>query len=181
MLQCGTIQSLNKSQIRHPASNAIQFRMKSFHLSFPIVSATVRYGCTVCDTKNVFSLRSESTFSSVSDMEDSRTGFCFIKSCRFMRCSPRLPKDSICNIVVNMFWDRLFHTFTWLMTLTGVVLLFRALHSLVMENPGGVNHHILHPHHAIESQGQSVFDLLFLTSGLVLLADGLRFAPDQRA
>jgi uncharacterized membrane protein len=40
----------------------------------------------------------------------------------------RLPKDSIRNIEINMFWDGIFHSFTWAMTVVGLILLFRAHH-----------------------------------------------------
>lgn len=103
----------------------------------------------------------------------------------------RLPKDSVPNVEINMFWDGLFHTFTWIMTLAGVILLFRArsapnilwsgralagamflgwgLFNLI---EGILNHHVLHLHHVVENRGESVFDVLFLLSGLVFIIGG---------
>ncbi|RKH59691.1 DUF2243 domain-containing protein, partial [Corallococcus llansteffanensis] len=40
--------------------------------------------------------------------------------------SSLLPPDTLVNAKVNMFWDGLFHAFTWLMTFGGLVLLWRA-------------------------------------------------------
>ncbi|ATB45359.1 DUF2243 domain-containing protein [Corallococcus macrosporus] len=40
--------------------------------------------------------------------------------------STPLPPDDVVNIKVNMFWDGLFHAFTWLVTLAGVWALWRA-------------------------------------------------------
>jgi uncharacterized membrane protein len=104
----------------------------------------------------------------------------------------RLPKDTIANVEINMFWDGIFHTFTWIMTVIGIALLFRArsvpnilwsarafvgamfmgwgLFNLV---EGVVDHHILHLHHVVESHGQSIYDVLFLLSGIIFLAGGL--------
>lgn len=103
----------------------------------------------------------------------------------------RLPKDSIVNIETNMFWDGMFHAMTWLMTLVGVILLFRAGRSaenawsgralaggmiggwgLFNTVEGIVDHHILNLHHVVESRGQSVFDWLFLASGALMLVIG---------
>lgn len=103
----------------------------------------------------------------------------------------RLPKDSIRNIEINMFWDGLFHLFTWVMTVVGLILLFRAhavgnilwsgrhfvgslflgwgLFNLI---EGVIDHHILHLHHVVESRGESIFDILFLISGVVFSVGG---------
>lgn len=103
----------------------------------------------------------------------------------------RLPKDSIRNIEINMFWDGLFHTFTWIMTAIGLTLLFRAhairnilwsgrlligamflgwgLFNLI---EGILSHHVLHLHHVVETHGQSLFDVLFLLSGVVFIVGG---------
>lgn len=105
--------------------------------------------------------------------------------------SARLPKDSVRNMEINMFWDGIFHSFTWIMTAIGVLLLFRAAfvrnilwsgHLLVGSMflgwglfnliEGITNHHILHLHHVVESRGQSIYDLCFLLSGVVLSIGG---------
>jgi len=114
--------------------------------------------------------------------------------------SARLPKDSIRNIEINMFWDGLFHTFTWIMTVVGLTLLFRAhavrnilwsgrlfvgalflgwgLFNLI---EGVMNHHILHLHHVVEARGQSLFDVLFLLSGVVFIVGGWMAIRSARA
>ncbi|GAA5483116.1 DUF2243 domain-containing protein [Haloferula sargassicola] len=103
----------------------------------------------------------------------------------------RIPKDTIARVEVNMFWDGIFHAFTWVMTFIGVVLLFRAglsrqvrwsgkaltgsmflgwgLFNLV---EGVIDHHILHLHHVVEVLGPSIFDWLFLLAGGVFLLGG---------
>src|SRR5687767_5072398 len=37
------------------------------------------------------------------------------------------PQTAVVNIEINMFWDGLFHTFTWIMTALGLALLWRAV------------------------------------------------------
>ena len=104
----------------------------------------------------------------------------------------KLPPTSVRNIEINMFWDGLFHAFTWASTMTGMALLFRAgkrpdvpwstrtfvggqalgwgLFNLV---EGIIDHHILHIHHVTETENHLVWDLAFLASGVVLIAIGL--------
>lgn len=79
--------------------------------------------------------------------------------------SAKVPKDTVTNIQVNMFWDGVFHAITWVCTVIGVVLLFKAgkkqnaiwngkllcsamLFGWGMFNlvEGIINHHILHLH-----------------------------------
>lgn len=94
------------------------------------------------------------------------------------------PKDSIVNMEVNMFWDGLFHSFTWIMTALGIWMLWRAvirrdvpmsgktlfgamvlgwgLFNLV---EGIIDHHVLHIHHVVERLGVSVWDWLFIGVG----------------
>ena len=103
----------------------------------------------------------------------------------------RLPKDSVPNVEINMFWDGIFHLFTWIMTVLGIVLLFRArsvpninwsaraftgaifvgwgLFNLI---EGILNHHVFHLHHVVQTRGESIFDLLFLLSGLIFIIGG---------
>ena len=95
------------------------------------------------------------------------------------------------NVEVNMFWDGLFHAFTWGMNLLGLHMLFTAgrrpdvpwsrrtlvgsmllgwgLFNLV---EGVIDHHILHVHHVREDLGVSAWDYGFLASGVVLMALG---------
>jgi uncharacterized membrane protein len=102
-----------------------------------------------------------------------------------------IPKTTIPNIEVNMFWDGLFHALTWVMTVIGLAMLFRA--GECVEVPwsrkvlvgalflgwgsfnlveGVVDHVILGVHHVVESAGLSVWDWAFLASGVVFIAFG---------
>lgn len=105
--------------------------------------------------------------------------------------SAKFPKTTIENIEINMFWDGLFHTVTYLLTLLGLVMLWRVgrrsdvpwsgktlvgaaflgwgLFNFV---EGILDHHVLHLHHVIEAKGQSVFDYLFLASGVIFMIGG---------
>ena len=104
----------------------------------------------------------------------------------------KLPPTSVRNIEINMFWDGLFHAFTWASTMTGMALLWQTgkrpdvpwstrtfvggqafgwgLFNLV---EGIIDHHILHIHHVTETENHLVWDLAFLASGVVLIAIGL--------
>jgi uncharacterized membrane protein len=95
------------------------------------------------------------------------------------------------DVEVNMFWDGLFHTFTWVTTLLGIGQLFVAgrcgdvpwsartlwgsmltgwgLFNLV---EGVVDHHLLHVHHVREDLGVSAWDYGFLASGVIFMAAG---------
>ena len=106
------------------------------------------------------------------------------------------------NLEVNMFWDGLFHAFTWLMTAIGIVLLWRAVRrpdaSLSTRTlvgaaavgwgafnlvEGIIDHHILHIHHVTEAHDHLVWDLAFLASGVVLVLAGaalIHSAGEQR-
>lgn len=112
----------------------------------------------------------------------------------------QIPKTSIANIEVNMFWDGLFHAFTWLTTLVGIGLLYRAgrkpnvpwnrrvlsggmilgwgLFNLV---EGLIDHHLLHAHHVVERLGVSIYDYLFLASGILLILVGWAMIRRGRA
>ena len=105
--------------------------------------------------------------------------------------SARLPKTTIPNMEVNMFWDGMFHALTWTMTAIGLALFWRAarrpevpwsgktfvgalflgwgLFNLV---EGVIDHHILHLHHVVERFGVSGFDYAFLASGVAFIIGG---------
>lgn len=106
--------------------------------------------------------------------------------------SAKRPPDSVVNIEVNMFWDGLFHAFTWTMTVVGVTMLFRAARRVEVPwsgrtllaamfigwgvfnlAEGVIDHHVLHVHHVVERLGVSVWDWTFLASGVVFLVGGL--------
>ena len=105
--------------------------------------------------------------------------------------SAKLPKTSMENLQINMFWDGMFHSATWVATLVGLVLLWRAVtkHHVLLSTKclvgsmllgwglfnfveGVIDHHILHLHHVVESRGVSIFDYAFLASGLILFGVG---------
>ncbi len=113
--------------------------------------------------------------------------------------SAKFPKTTIANIEVNMFWDGLFHALTWVMTAIGLALLWKAARRIdvpwlgkvfvgalflgwglfnVIE--GIIDHYLLDLHHVYEAQGQSIYDLLFLASGIVFIVGGLLAIRSQR-
>ena len=106
--------------------------------------------------------------------------------------SARRPPTSVVDLEVNMFWDGVFHAFTWLVTAAGVAMLFRAgrradvpwsgrtLLGAMLAGwgtfnlvEGVIDHHVLHVHHVVERLGVSVWDWAFLGSGVVLIAVGV--------
>jgi uncharacterized membrane protein len=109
------------------------------------------------------------------------------------------PPTSIVNLELNMVWDGVFHAFTWLMTLAGVALLWRAapcaaepwagralvgagfigwgLFNLV---EGTLDHFVLGIHHVVERLGLSAWDWLFLASGFAFVALGIALVQSRR-
>jgi uncharacterized membrane protein len=105
--------------------------------------------------------------------------------------SSKLPPTDLVAIKVNMVWDGLFHAMTWLITVVGLVQLFRAgrrddvpwsgrallggmsagwgLFNVV---EGVIDHQILGIHHVHPGTGELAWDLAFLASGLLLAALG---------
>jgi uncharacterized membrane protein len=98
----------------------------------------------------------------------------------------------VVNLEINMFWDGLFHAFTWCMTATGVALLWRAVNrkdvllstkvfvgSLLLGwglfnlVEGIIDHHVLHIHHVMETDNHLIWDLAFLGSGVLFSGVGL--------
>ena len=105
--------------------------------------------------------------------------------------SARLPPNTLVNAEINMVWDGLFHAFTWLMTAFGIAMLWHAgqkssvpwstktlIGSLIQGwgyfnlVEGVIDHHILNIHHVVERLGVSVFDWLFLASGVLFILIG---------
>jgi uncharacterized membrane protein len=98
--------------------------------------------------------------------------------------SAKRPKDSILNMQINMFWDGLFHAFTWVLTALGLWLLWKAVRrrdvplsgrtllgamvfgwGLFNLVEGIIDHHLLNIHHVVERYGRSGWDWLFLGIG----------------
>ncbi|HEY1065636.1 MAG TPA: DUF2243 domain-containing protein [Pirellulales bacterium] len=95
------------------------------------------------------------------------------------------------NLEINMFWDGLFHAFTWTATVVGLAMLWRAgqRRDVPWSTPllvgglllgwglfnvveGVIDHHILHLHHVTETPDHLVYDLAFLGVSAVLLVAG---------
>lgn len=106
--------------------------------------------------------------------------------------SAKVTRSTVVGLEINMFWDGVFHAFTWLMTALGLALLWRAVQcreaprstkillgslaagwGLFNLVEGIINHHLLHLHHVTEGPNHLVWDLLFLGSGIVLLGLGI--------
>jgi uncharacterized membrane protein len=100
------------------------------------------------------------------------------------------PRDLV-TMKYNMVWDGLFHAFTWMMTVLGLALLWRAgeradvpwsrrtfVGALVMgwgafnAVEGTIDHLVLGIHHVRPGAGQLAWDLGFLAWGLAMLAGG---------
>ena len=101
------------------------------------------------------------------------------------------PQTALVHIQINMFWDGMFHAFTWIMTGIGLALLWRAVQradvplstktlagsftlgwGIFNLVEGIIDHHILHIHHVTETANHLIFDLAFLASGVVLSGIG---------
>ena len=106
--------------------------------------------------------------------------------------SAKLPQDVLINVKISMVWDGLFHALTWVTTVSGIALLWHA--GKVTDCPwcgrilwgglllgwgifnlveGIIDHHILGIHHVVERLGTSVYDYLFLASGVAFIIVGL--------
>lgn len=105
--------------------------------------------------------------------------------------SNRVLRDSLVNEQINMFWDGLFHAFTWICVAAGIALLWRAvtrrgvmlsgrvlwggilagwgLFNLI---EGAIDHQILQLHHVYQNGNHPLWDMVFLASGVVLLGGG---------
>lgn len=105
--------------------------------------------------------------------------------------SNTVPRDSLVNEQVNMFWDGLFHAFTWMVTAAGIGLLWHtARHrNTVPTGPlltgsllggwglfnvveGTIDHEILQVHHVVQNGNHALWDGVFLGAGALLLTVG---------
>ena len=102
-----------------------------------------------------------------------------------------VPTTDLVSMKVNMFWDGVFHAFTWITTLLGVFFLWRAgaardgewsgrvltgamlfgwgLFNLV---EGLIDHQLLGLHHVRPGDAQLFWDLAYLASGALLMLVG---------
>ena len=96
------------------------------------------------------------------------------------------------NVGINTVWDGLFHTFTWVMVLAGLAMLYsriehsrgrvwssRALWGWMLAGwglfnvvEGLVDHHLLGIHHVRSGPHQLGWDLSFLALGAILVVGG---------
>jgi uncharacterized membrane protein len=112
----------------------------------------------------------------------------------------QLPVTDLVSAKVNMFWDGLFHAFTWLSTVTGLVLLWRsgqradmpgATRTFVGTMLGGwglfnvveglIDHQWLGLHHVKPGPAQAAWDYGFLAFGVLLMLTGWWMARAGRA
>ncbi len=106
--------------------------------------------------------------------------------------SAKLPQNTLVNVKTSMVWDGLFHAFTWIITAVGLALLWHA--GKVKSCPwcgqtlwgalfmgwgifnvveGTINHHLFGIHHVVERLGLSIYDYLFVVTGVVFILFGL--------
>lgn len=113
--------------------------------------------------------------------------------------SARIPTDTLVGAKVNMVWDGLFHVVVWMATALGIALLWRAAKredvllsdralagsimlgfGLFNAVEGLIDHHLLGVHHVYERLGLSIWDYVFLLSGLALIATGWLLLREAR-
>ena len=114
--------------------------------------------------------------------------------------SAKLSQDQLVNVKISMVWDGLFHALTWITTVIGLGMLWHA--GKVKDCPwsgrtlwgglflgwgifndveGTIDHLILGVHHVVERLGISVYDYLFLASGVVFIIIGLLLIKSGKA
>ena len=103
--------------------------------------------------------------------------------------SAKLPQDNLINVKTSMVWDGFFHAFTLLAIILGLKMLWEAMQEQQGSGrhligwrcsgwgifnlvEGLIDHHLIGIHHVVEQKGESVYDYLFLLSGVVLLIIG---------
>ncbi len=114
--------------------------------------------------------------------------------------SAKLPPDTLLNKETNMFWDGIFHAFTWLTAALGIYLLWRVVYERksVLSNrifggsllfgfglfnvvEGIIDHHILVLHNVREvSSSPSAWNFGFLGISVVMLAVGWMLVQQGR-
>ena len=101
-------------------------------------------------------------------------------------------RDSLVNEQVNMFWDGIFHAFTWLSVAMGIGLLWHAVsqRSVVLSGraffgamllgwgifnvvEGIIDHELLQVHHVYQNGNHVLWDVVFLAVGFALIAIGV--------
>jgi uncharacterized membrane protein len=104
----------------------------------------------------------------------------------------KLPADTFVTKSVNMFWDGIFHLFTWLIVLLGIILLWKVMTrpntlksgrlliagllfgwGLFNVAEGSINHNLLGLHNVNEfSANSDLWNNGFLVLGLIQLTGG---------
>ena len=105
--------------------------------------------------------------------------------------SARLSQDDLINVKISMVWDGMFHTLTWVFTAIGLNMLWHAAKSkeVVLSGrmiwgamimgwgifnfvEGLTDHYLLGIHHVVERLGLSVYDHIYVASGLLFILAG---------
>jgi len=118
-------------------------------------------------------------------------------------CYTCSPEATVAEVRENIFWDGVFHAFTFALTVTGAFLVWRAargaadiptrvLIGAILAGwgvfnlaEGSLNHHVLGLHHVRPGPSESTWDLAFLVFGAGLIVVGwllsrLTPAPETR-
>jgi uncharacterized membrane protein len=114
--------------------------------------------------------------------------------------SAKLPPDTLLNSKTNMFWDGMFHAFTWIITMVGLILLWNAVkdRTIPLSNrilaggllfgwglfnivEGIIDHHLLVLHNVREiSDNPPFWNYGFLAFSVLLLLLGWRLIQQGR-
>lgn len=106
--------------------------------------------------------------------------------------SARISTEDLIGAKTNMVWDGAFHAVVWIATAIGIAMLWNTIkrrdvvHSGLAFSgslllgwgifnlvEGVIDHHILELHHVYERAGQSIWDWVFLASGVTFIVTGL--------
>jgi len=110
-----------------------------------------------------------------------------------------VPPDNLANVRISMRWDGYFQLCTWTVSAAGIAVLWSAAKRVDVPWSGRtfwgallvgwgsfnfceglIDHHLLGLHHVVERLGLSVWDYLFLISGLVIAATGFTLIERAR-
>ncbi len=116
-----------------------------------------------------------------------------------------VPRTTLVNEEINMFWDGIFHAFCYIATLAALFMLWRVIkrENLFLSGQtyfgslwigwgvfnlveGIIDHEILQLHHVYQNDPNHflLWDMVFLASGVLFLLAGwaiVKRAPDMRA
>jgi uncharacterized membrane protein len=114
--------------------------------------------------------------------------------------SAQVTRSTVVGLEINMFWDGLFHAFTWMMTAIGIAMLWRVARQADVNRSntvflgslglgwglfnlveGVINHHVLQIHHVTETANHLFYDSAFLASGILLVVVGWSMIAMARA